>query len=203
MPSDTAFTTCTCCGSTLLICSRKECGKTFPRRSHEDETSWGSRRYCSLECAAAVRQINRFADRVLAEKPCARPLCDKLAKQRRNESPASFELRKYCSHECSTAVRSESAQAEKRTSAAELEVRRRRAKEIKAHKEAEALRLAAEKARKAAERAALPATWHLNTSEHTRESPPRTEPSAAVSEAAPAKPVWRPGLWRELDEAKR
>lgn len=194
MPSDTAFTTCTCCGSTLLICSRKECAKTFPRRNHEDETSWGSRRYCSLECAAAARQLNRFADRILAEKPCARPGCDKPAKQRRNESPSSFELRKYCSHECSTAVR-------RMAPDTELEARRKQAAELKAAKAA---------ARLAPKPEPAPRTvgMHPNTSEYTRKSPPRVEPPAplpvAIPEAPPAppKPAWRPGLWRELEEAK-
>lgn len=179
MPSDTAFTTCADCGSTLLICSRKECGKTFPRRTHEDETSWGSRRYCSMECAAAVRQINRFADRVLAEKPCARPACTKPAVQRRNESPSSFELRKYCSHECSTAVRRQAPNAE-------LEARKVRAAELKE-----------QKAKKAAEPApVLPA----RLPEHTyKPTPPPELPEAPV---APPKPTWKPGLWRELEEAR-
>jgi hypothetical protein len=100
-----SHTLCGECGSTLLICSRESCAKPFPRRLHEDETSWGVRRYCSLECASAERQLVRFRDRVLAEKPCQGPLCDKLARQRRNESPASFAERKYCSAACGHAAR--------------------------------------------------------------------------------------------------
>lgn len=179
MPNDMAFTHCGECGSTLLICSRRDCGKTFPRRPHEDETSWGSRRYCSLECAAAERQQLRFEGRVLAEKACGNPECEKLATQRRNETPRSFELRKYCSHECANAVRRQSAPEK-------LEHRKE-------------LRHAREQVKS-------------DSSELPPEKPPvvpveRYVP-APVPELPPApvvasRPTWRPGLWRELDEARR
>lgn len=179
MPSQVAFTTCGDCGSTLLICSRPGCGKSFPRRVHEDETSWGSRRYCSTECAAAARQVVRFADRVLAEKPCARHGCDQFAKQRQNESPASFEDRKYCGHECACKARRTSSEEE-------LAIRRKRKLERK---------LVA---------AAADRQMHPNTSEYTRKpvyqpAPPQEIPAAPVE---PPRPAWRPGLWRELDEAR-
>lgn len=173
-----SFTTCDSCGSTLILCSRKECGRSFPRRTHEDETSWGSRRYCSRECAAAERQLNRFKDRVIAEKPCSRQGCEKMAVQRRNESPNSFMLRKYCSAECSTMDRRhpDSYLAKRR------EARQRQRDEVRGKLTQD--------------------TAHV---EQVEQKPPLIKPDwkpTTIVVNEPAQQVWRPAAWRALENRR-
>lgn len=94
-------TTCTCCGSTLLVCGN--CGKASPRGETEAMVKWGARRFCSIACAQAMRQKIRFSDTEPARKPCQH--CGKDCVQNTTESPATFERRKYCSRECGYAAR--------------------------------------------------------------------------------------------------
>lgn len=91
-------TTCTCCGSVLLICANPTCRKTSPRGPREPQTKWGTRMYCSTDCAQYMRQKVRFDGVDPARKTCEQ--CGKDCVQRPNESPRSFEKRKFCSREC-------------------------------------------------------------------------------------------------------
>lgn len=111
-------TTCTCCGSTLLICANPACGKTAPRGEDEPMIKWGKRRFCSAPCAQAMRQKIRFVQNEPARKTCQH--CGQDCVQNKTETPASFEKRKYCSRDCGYAARRAAAGTRK----AEAEERR-------------------------------------------------------------------------------
>jgi hypothetical protein len=143
---------------------------------HEDETSWGSRRYCSKECAAAERQLNRFKDRVIAEKPCSRSGCDKMAKQRRNESPSSFVLRKYCSPECST--------MDRRHPDSYLE-KRREARQRQRDEARQPVKITEQKVEEV--KPLIRPDW---------------KPPVNVVVDEPERQVWRPAAWRALESRR-
>jgi hypothetical protein len=185
-----SHTLCGECGSVLLICSRKSCGKPFPRRRHEDGLSWGARVYCGLECAAADRQVVRFAGRVLAQKPCAREGCEELAVQRPKESPNAFEQRKYCSQECGFIARRTSPTSKSDAKkAADREYQRRKREAVKAG-------LAAPRQR------AKPTEVDEPVADPVVEPKPLIRPEVKVVQPEPAPEMWRPALWRALEKTK-
>lgn len=188
-----SHTLCGECGSVLLICSRPDCGKPFPRRRHEDELSWGARVYCGLECAAADRQVVRFAGRVLAQKPCGRKGCDNMATQRRNESPASFQARKYCGPECGFIARriGEQAKSEaKKISDREYQRRKR---------EARRAGIIPPKA-KPGPKPKLEPELAAQVDEPVKQLI-RTD--VKIVNPEPVAELWRPAAWRAMDAARR
>lgn len=163
-------TTCTSCGTILPVCQHPECGKPIPRNAHESAAAWGKRQYCSMEHANAVRQLAIHGPFKAAVKPCGNRGCETQCVQRKNESPASFEKRLYCSQSCASAARRHGP----------LSDRQRRA-----------LR----KEERAANPPPVKSTKHLDVE-------PEIKPlirDVPVVKVEPAKDVWRPAAWREMD----
>lgn len=174
-------TTCTCCGSVLLICQNPDCRKPFPRGANEQPLKWGTRQYCSPQCAQVLRQQLRFdGPKVLAVKKCEH--CGKEAVQRQSESPDTFARRKFCSRECGYESRRVASQARD----AEVQEQRVLRQEARKAKERERAEARAETVREAVKPKPL-----------IRKVAPVAPP------AAPAPGVWRPAAWRALDEASR
>lgn len=114
-------TTCTCCGSILIIC--QTCRTPFARGEAEPPAKWGKRRFCSERCAQEIRQKIRFEGEGPATKTCEH--CGGTAVQRPTESPATFVTRKFCSRECGNAARRAASAA--RSAVEEAERARKRA----------------------------------------------------------------------------